>query len=523
MGCACSCLDELGVPTDIPLPTNLSRSVKKELYEDLEGYDWPFENLVLEGGGAKGNAYPGALQVLEELGILKKIKRFGGASAGACTAGMLALGYTPRDIAALLDLDQEFLVQDAHCGKLAMLPNLYCKFGWNPGKRYIEVLRLYVREATGKADYTFGDLYRDRGIELCVVVTNVTKMGIEYLHPKTTPDMPIAEAMQMSSSIPGFFQPPSYKKGDHLEYYVDGGMLCNYPVHVFDGWYLSMRPEDSFFQRLGSEEPPFHKYNEKTLGLIVYATDEQDLMKVSVHQSCKDVYWKLPDTKLAGKRGPQFKELQAEIKKKAAVIHAAKTFFPMLKACDLDKDGNIDLHEFKLAMDRLSQTNPDVIETLFGKDMDWEEAFKEIDTDSSLEFTAAEFMSFLERKGVVSPLEYISDVSLVPIKTLGDFTSALINTFTLQAYRQFLKPRDPERTVGIYTNYIQALDLDMAKQDKIFLRKQGAIGVAEFLRSYLERKNRQDEVLIPESVLLQETARHEERLEQLEAEFLTSV
>ena len=34
------------------------------------------------------------------------------------------------------------------------------------------------------------------------------------------------------------------------EVYVDGGLLCNYPLHVFDGWWLSMKPEDTFTRRL---------------------------------------------------------------------------------------------------------------------------------------------------------------------------------------------------------------------------------------------------------------------------------
>ena len=33
-----------------------------------------YKNLVLEGGGVRGLAYPGALQVLEEKGILKNIE-----------------------------------------------------------------------------------------------------------------------------------------------------------------------------------------------------------------------------------------------------------------------------------------------------------------------------------------------------------------------------------------------------------------------------------------------------------------
>ena len=42
-----------------------------------------FRNLVFEGGGVKGIAYVGALEVLDQEGILKDIKRVAGTSAGA--------------------------------------------------------------------------------------------------------------------------------------------------------------------------------------------------------------------------------------------------------------------------------------------------------------------------------------------------------------------------------------------------------------------------------------------------------
>ena len=55
-----------------------------------------FRNLVLECGGVKGIAYVGALQVLEEKGILPDILRVGGTSAGAINAVMLGLNHFPQ-------------------------------------------------------------------------------------------------------------------------------------------------------------------------------------------------------------------------------------------------------------------------------------------------------------------------------------------------------------------------------------------------------------------------------------------
>ena len=41
------------------------------------------------------------------------------------------------------------------------------------------------------------------GKELCVVVTNLSQMTVEYCHAKTTPDMPVRLAIKMSMATPG--------------------------------------------------------------------------------------------------------------------------------------------------------------------------------------------------------------------------------------------------------------------------------------------------------------------------------
>ena len=46
-------------------------------------------------------------------------------------------------------------------------------------------------------------LYEEKGKELCVIVTNVTKMSVVYLHPKVSPNVPISLAVRMSTSLPG--------------------------------------------------------------------------------------------------------------------------------------------------------------------------------------------------------------------------------------------------------------------------------------------------------------------------------
>ncbi|MBK0009731.1 patatin-like phospholipase family protein [Bacillus sp. S35] len=55
--------------------------------------EYPFRNLVFEGGGVKGIDHVGALKYLDEVNILQNINRFGGTSAEAIIALALGLGY----------------------------------------------------------------------------------------------------------------------------------------------------------------------------------------------------------------------------------------------------------------------------------------------------------------------------------------------------------------------------------------------------------------------------------------------
>eukprot|EP00057_Strongylocentrotus_purpuratus_P017418 XP_011671892.1 PREDICTED: uncharacterized protein LOC100893593 [Strongylocentrotus purpuratus] len=175
-------------------------------------------------------------------GYLKKLRRFGGASIGAFTACFLAVGHGPEEFDEILNGPQIKGLLDASFGKLSMVPNLYLHMGWHPGKAIDKFLGDAIEKKLGKADATFKDLYdhkddegKKKKIELCVVVTNLSTMMEEYCHVKTTPDMPIRLAVRMSTSIPGVLFPVTQRYMDRTDTYIDGGVICNYPVHCFDG------------------------------------------------------------------------------------------------------------------------------------------------------------------------------------------------------------------------------------------------------------------------------------------------
>jgi predicted acylesterase/phospholipase RssA len=109
--------------------------------------------------------------------------------------------------------------------------------GLNPGKRLERLIGRDIEERTGDPDTTFKQLYDATGVELCTVVCNLTCMVTEEWHVKTTPNKKLREAVRISMGIPGFFAPLTELgvRGEELSY-GDGGTLCNFPLHVFDGW-----------------------------------------------------------------------------------------------------------------------------------------------------------------------------------------------------------------------------------------------------------------------------------------------
>ncbi|HAT8710045.1 TPA: VipD [Legionella pneumophila] len=75
------------------------------------------KGLVLSGGGAKGISYLGMIQALQERGKIKNLTHVSGASAGAMTASILAVGMDIKDIKKLIEgLDITKLLDNSGVG-----------------------------------------------------------------------------------------------------------------------------------------------------------------------------------------------------------------------------------------------------------------------------------------------------------------------------------------------------------------------------------------------------------------------
>jgi len=194
-----------------------------------------FCNLVLEGGGVKGIAYVGALQVLEEKGILPNIQRVGGTSAGAINAVLVGLNFTPQETLRILNKLDFKKFMDDDLGVLRDTKRLLNEFGWHKGDFFRKWISDLIKKKTGNRDATFADIQAQKARkgfrDMYFIGTNLSTHFAEVFSFERTPRICVADAVRISMSIPLFFASHRSPRGD---IYVDGGVLDNYPVKLFD-------------------------------------------------------------------------------------------------------------------------------------------------------------------------------------------------------------------------------------------------------------------------------------------------
>ncbi|XP_022095676.1 uncharacterized protein LOC110981937 isoform X1 [Acanthaster planci] len=484
----------------VKMPTVHEPILTDDERHELSSYDYHWHNVVFEGGGNKGLAYCGAVRVLEETGIWSQVKRIAGTSAGAMTAGLLAVGYNSHDLEAFLkqpDLQKIFL--DAKFGLLSVLPNMMKRFGWHPGNKLYSWFGKMLYKKTGNADITFEQVYKTYGKELCICVTNINFLDCYYCHVKTTPDMPVRMAMRMSGSIPGVFCTVKDSLSSFPDHYVDGGLLVNYPIHAFDGWYLSMRPEDTFLKRvqplrdirkLWDRKERFGHKNERTLGLLLYSDFEPEVMKDALnerHSYYQDYVQAIPNTKLAKKRmkkaNNEYIEAQHNI-----LVEAMDKLLAELSKQDVNMDGNIQLDEWMKAFNsKDSEFTDEHKKILFDEDgSDPEKIFNRLDFDKNGEISYRELIYWAEKRGL-KLLSAFRGYERREIKSMMEFFSTMMECLLLNMKRVFIQENDLFRTVGIDCRYLDAMDFNMEPEDQRFLIEQGKLGCMAYLREFVDK------------------------------------
>lgn len=266
------------------------------------------ENLVFKGGGPKGFAYLGAYRELHERGVLREVRRVAGTSAGAITATLIALGYTPAELETVMTetdfnsfLDHPFKFEgpmDAVITSISAvvrkivdiverpIDNIFTILGlWNvtsicSGEVFRKWIENLIFKKTGIRHCTFGELkaLADKGglfKQLYIYTCNLSTGEPTLMDSETDKwkDVVISDAVRATMSIPGAFEPHILHTKDaagnriplkHLGAHVDGGLVCNFPIGIFDKRkYLPVSSD--------KEEAEKHVINRRTLGFSLYS------------------------------------------------------------------------------------------------------------------------------------------------------------------------------------------------------------------------------------------------------------
>lgn len=292
-------------------------------------------NLVFEGGGVRGVAYLGPLEVFEQERMLPRAKRLVGSSVGSLPAMLVSIGcslpqireeVTSFEFKKFMDPipgqeGVERLILESRMVDLIQVAMKTPKFGVLKGDVLLAWVRELVKQEFGDPDMTFQELHNEMvahpgtGLkDLYLTASNITANRPEILSWETTPDMPIAFAVRISMAYPGvfegvYYQLPGRDKPDLL---VDGGLFLNYAVQIFDELRYIPKGYEAYFRQTG--------INPATIGLKIDTRDEM-----------ARIFWNITAFKsiaaLEEKMAPQERVYRVPVADNAKEIYALKHLY----------------------------------------------------------------------------------------------------------------------------------------------------------------------------------------------------
>lgn len=253
-------------------------------------------DAVFEGGGVKGIALAGAVQVAERKGV--QWQCLGGTSAGAITACLLAAGYSADELVTVLtkEMDFEAFMDEGMVDKIPLLGKMFSALfekGIYEGDYFEQWMQKKLEQ---KGKITFADFKKSDGdYRLKLIASDVTRRKMLIL-PDDLPEglrdtFSVAHAVRMSMSIPYFFEPVVQRFPDadgvmRKSFIVDGGMLSNYPVWLFDAPSVHQARWPTFGFKLveptSGEPSPSNWPHEYALSLITTMMEAHDKAFIDV-------------------------------------------------------------------------------------------------------------------------------------------------------------------------------------------------------------------------------------------------
>jgi NTE family protein len=330
----------------------------------------PRVGLVLGGGGARGGAHLGVLEVLEEMRI--PIACVAGTSMGALVGGAYAAGVSPREIAQRVDDTDWTTMFDDFAGREAVNirrkeldDRFYSQLEFGVGR---DGVRFREGALAGeKLKLFFNRLVRadlgDRPIEQLRMPLAILATDIGTGERLAIRSGDLTSAMRASMSVPGLIA-PVLRDGRKL---VDGGLTDNLPI----GEARALCKADVIIAvNVGS---PLFKPDEvkgvvTVLGQVVNLLTEQNVARSLAELRPGDIYIR-PDmgdvTSTAFTRQKEARELgrkaaqaaAGELQRLAATRPAYADWQDNLRLADVHEPPTID----QVTVERTRFVNPDTI------------------------------------------------------------------------------------------------------------------------------------------------------------------
>lgn len=211
------------------------------------------KHLVLSGGGVRGFATIGAIHYLRRKHIidLNTIRTYAGSSVGAIISLLLVCGYTPSKLYKLAcDIEFKDMFEPD-------INSLISHFGFDTGAKFVIKIKELLTKKKIDPNITFIRLYNITKKKFIVTATSLNRKQTKYFDYIQTPQHRVIDVVRASMSIPILFT--TVKQGN--EHFVDGGLLDNFPLHLFKNTEPHSIIAIKFKKTQEYEEPEFKPIN----------------------------------------------------------------------------------------------------------------------------------------------------------------------------------------------------------------------------------------------------------------------
>jgi NTE family protein len=185
------------------------------------------KNILLSGGGTRGLCYVGILKYLEEKNIIEHIQNILGVSIGSLFGLMIILDIKSKQLRYLINFLNDDDMKDININNIL---NFFMNYGIDSGIKLEKFIKACIKVKLNNENATFTDLYNYKpNKRLLILGTEMTTYKKEWFSYEHTPNFEIWKAIRLSCSFPIYFNPVRIDN----KLYVDGGVICNYPIDYF--------------------------------------------------------------------------------------------------------------------------------------------------------------------------------------------------------------------------------------------------------------------------------------------------